>query len=203
MFSIERLPLQNERRAFNYEPNRPCAGPPEIMSKSDWNAARRSRASNRASSRQVAEGVSGQRTRGPAVGERRGHDRGSSRVEQRICARRADPWVMREAYCRAVLAHRWIISTGRRATDRRRRGPRDGDRVEQIAARKAPEPGARRKPPSAARAAAAKPPPPPCQSPSLAASAARGRPGAAEGAEAPDPRRVRKEALAQARAWDD
>ena len=74
------------------------------------------------------------------------------------------PWVLREAYCRAVLAHAMRINLDGSETeltvDDEARAMATA-RLALIAARKAQEPERK------ARAAAAKPPPAPCPSPSL------------------------------------
>ena len=120
------------------------------------------------------------------------------------------PWVLREAYCRAVLAHAMRInldgSESEQTVEDEARAMATA-RLALLADRKAQEP--QRKAQEAerkARAAAAKPPPPaplPARARACAAGRARARPGAAEGAEDPHARRVRKGGLAQARARDD
>ena len=143
---------------FQFEPNRPCAGPSEIMTKSDWKRGA-------SESRQQIELL---RARWPKAFPAKGHEvrplaNAAPAIAEALGWSNAyargvlSPWVLREAYCRAVLAHAMRInldgSESELTVDDEARAMATA-RLALIAARKAQE--AERK----VRAAAAKPPPP-------------------------------------------
>ena len=148
-----------------FEPNRPCAGPSEIMSKSDWKRGA-------SESRQQIELL---RARWPKAFPAKGHEvrplaNAAPAIAEALGWSHAyakgvlSPWVLREAYCRAVLAHAMRInldgSESELTVEDDARAMATA-RLALLAARKAQEPErkaqeAERK----ARAAAAKPPQP-------------------------------------------
>ncbi len=148
-----------------FEPNRPCADPSEIMSKSDWKRGAEE-------SRQQIELL---RAKWPKAFPAKGHEvrplaNATSAIAEALGWSNAyargvlSPWVLREAYCRAVLAHAMRINLDGSESeltvedDARAMATK---RLEQIAARKAQEPERKAKEAERkARAAATKPPPP-------------------------------------------